>query len=400
MRHTIAILLGCSLLVCPASLAADWLEFRGPGGSSVSTAQGLPVEFSDAENLAWKVKTPGRGVAGALVVGDRVVVTSSAGANQSKIYVLCYDAESGTELWRRQFWATGRSFCHPTSANAAPTPVSDGELIYAFYSSNDLVCLDVEGNLIWYRGLASDYPKAGNDVGMASSPVLAGDVVVVQVENQGESFVAGLDRATGETTWRIDRPAAANWASPHVMQTRDGDQIVVLQSGQSLVAVSPVDGSELWRRDEGCSTVTSSVSSEGVLFVPSEGLTALAVGEDGVQELWRRPNINPSNPSPVVYLDKLYTINGSGVLNCATTSGEPAWKLRLDGRFWATPVAADGRLYCVNQDGLVQVVSLDGQGEVIAENQLDAEVLASPAVGDDGIYFRTTDGLWKAVKSS
>ncbi|MEZ6108579.1 MAG: PQQ-binding-like beta-propeller repeat protein [Pirellulaceae bacterium] len=119
----------------------------------------------------------------------------------------------------RRFWATGRPFSHPTSANAAPTPVSDGERIYAFYSSNDMVCLTLDGDLVWYRGLTFDYPKAANDVGMASSPVIAGDVVVVQIENQGDSFVAGIDRLTGETRWRHAAPRKPTGARPSPTST-------------------------------------------------------------------------------------------------------------------------------------------------------------------------------------
>jgi outer membrane protein assembly factor BamB len=107
---------------------------------------------------------------------------------------------------------------HPSSANAAPTPASDGHAIFAFFSSNDLVALDLDGNLLWYRGLAFDYPTAGNDVGMSSSPAVVDGVVVAQVENQGESFAAGLDAQTGVTRWKIPRPHAASWASPVVMR--------------------------------------------------------------------------------------------------------------------------------------------------------------------------------------
>ena len=114
--------------------------------------------------------------------------------------MVAIDQHTGKQRWRRSFWATGRTYTHPTSSNAAPTPVSDGQYIYAFYSSNDLACLDLSGNLMWYRGLAHDYPKAGNDVGMASSPAIAGDVVVVQIENQGDSFASGIDRLSARNS--------------------------------------------------------------------------------------------------------------------------------------------------------------------------------------------------------
>jgi len=132
--------------------ADDWGGFRGPQGNPVTSTQ-LPLEW-DVEkgtNIGWKSKLPGRGVSGPIVVGKRVFVTASGGVNQQRLYVLCFDVTSGKQLWRRDFWATGRTYSHPTSANAAPTPVSDGKLLFAFYSSNDLICLDLDGNLKWSR---------------------------------------------------------------------------------------------------------------------------------------------------------------------------------------------------------------------------------------------------------
>jgi outer membrane protein assembly factor BamB len=165
----------------PTANAADWAQFRGPAGTSVAADAKLPTSFNvaDNQNVAWRADLPGRGPSSPIVIADRVVVTCSDGPLQEKLIVACFDAKSGKSLWRRQFWATGRTYSHPDSANAAPTPASDGKRIYAFYSSNDMVCLDLDGNLQWFRGLAFDYPKAGNDVGMASSPVVVDDTVVV-----------------------------------------------------------------------------------------------------------------------------------------------------------------------------------------------------------------------------
>ncbi len=166
---------------------ADWKQFRG-ASSAGAAAEGeqLPLKWSAQENTAWRAELPGRGPSGPIVVGDRVIVTSSSDYDQKRLHVLAFDTKLGQKLWERQFWATGRTRTHPSSANAAPTPASDGEFIYAFYSSNDLICLDLDGNLVWYRGLAYDFPKAGNDIGMASSPDVIADTRIVQLENQGD----------------------------------------------------------------------------------------------------------------------------------------------------------------------------------------------------------------------
>ena len=179
---TIATLM-LSVAVSGTLSAQDWTSFLGPGAASVADAV-LPKVIDDDANVAWKIPMPGKGASSPIVVGDNVIVTCSGGLgdNQDEIMVVCVDKKSGKQKWEQKFWATGRCFCHPLSANAAPTPTTDGERIFAFYSSNDIACLDMDGNLLWYRGLAADHPKAGNDVGMSSSPVVVDGVVICQVE--------------------------------------------------------------------------------------------------------------------------------------------------------------------------------------------------------------------------
>ena len=233
------------VLGCVYTATADWREFRGPQGSSLAVNAQLPLQWSDKENLAWKVPLTGRGPSSPIVVGDRVYITSSDGARQDKLAVTAFDNKTGSEVWRRQFWATGRTLSHPDSANAAPTPTSDGQRIFAFYSSNYLACLDLDGNLLWYRGLAHDFPHAGNDAGMASSPVVSGNTVIVQVENFGDSFATGLDVATGETRWRLERTALSNWCSPTILKRKDGKEVVLLQSPKILTAHDPATGARI-----------------------------------------------------------------------------------------------------------------------------------------------------------
>ena len=204
------------LAVVALCSGADWLQFRGTDNTSCSQESGLPTEFADGKNVAWKVDLPGRGPASPIVVGDRIIVTCSSGAREDRLHVVALNASDGSTVWHRQLWATGHTQAHPMGAVANNTPASDGELIFAFYSSNDLACFDLEGNLKWFRGLASDYPTMRNDVGMASSPLVVGETVVVQCQNQGESFVAGIDKRTGLTRWRIDLEQDGCWSSPRL----------------------------------------------------------------------------------------------------------------------------------------------------------------------------------------
>lgn len=386
---------------------ADWLQFRGNDGTGAADGLSPPTRWSKDEdgravNMAWQADLPGRGVSSPIVIGEKVVVTASSGFRQDRLHVLSFDARSGALDWERQFWATGRTLCHPTMAVAAPSPASDGRQIYAFYSSNDLVCLDLEGNLQWFRGLTYDYPTAANDVGMAASPVVVGDTVVVQIENKGDSFAAGLDTATGETRWRIERDRRMNWTSPAILRGATPEEdLVLLQSPSRLTAHEPRTGRQVWSHAAGCSSIPSVVAADGMVFLPSGGLTALKPqpGSEAVEVAWTEPQLGPGSASPLVHKGQVYVINSAGVLTCGdAASGKLLWRLRIKGTFWATPAVAGDYLYSVNQEGLAQVVQLGKQGELVSENPLGEAVLASPAVAEGAVYFRSDAHLWKIAE--
>jgi len=384
-------------------VGADWLQFRGTQGTSARPDEVPPVTWDEAANVAWRADLPGRAASSPIVVDGRVVVTSSSGVKQDRLHVLCFDTKSGEPLWQRQFWATGRTLTHPFSAVAAPTPASDGERIYAFFSSNDLACLDLDGNLVWYRGLGYDFPKAGNDVGMASSPVVAGGTVVVQVESQGDSFAAGIDAMTGETRWRIERDRQANWVSPIALPGKPGGRhVVLLQSGSGVSGHDADSGEELWKYELECGTTPSPVAAGGRIYVPSNGLTALDLPEDASTPslAWSSSQLNPSPASPIVANGRIYTINSSGVLTCGEAeTGSRLWQVRIGGRHWATPVLAGNHVYCFDADGVAKVVSLDGdKGIVVSEHEFSEPVKGSPAVADGALYVRTDSHLWKIAQ--
>ena len=389
------------LLFLPFVAAADWLQFRGSDQTSLALDSKLATKYSADENLAWKAPLVGRGTSGPIVVGDRIFITSSSGAvKDDHLHVLAIDAKSGKQLWKREFWATGRCFHHPTMANATPTPASDGKRIFAFYSSNDLVCLDLDGNLLWYRGLAHDYPKAGNDVGMSSSPVVVGDTVVVQVENQGDSFAAGIDTATGETRWRIDRPAQANWASPAALRGKDGKQLVLLQSAKGLSAHDPLTGEQKWKYDAGCSIIPSPTTIGSRIYLAANGLTVLEAesGATTANIAWDSNKLGPGNASPVIADGKVFALRGAVLTGGNDKTGEELWQVRLKGNFWATPVVAGGHVYCVNQDGQCFVIKPgDDKADLVSTMELGDSILGSPAVAGNAMYLRSDKFLYKIV---
>lgn len=378
---------------------ADWRQFRGTDGTAVVAEANLPTTWTETENVAWKADLPGKGVSSPIVVGDRVIVTASSGYREQRLHVLCFAADSGKPLWDRQFWATGRTLCHTSSAVAAPTPASDGKRIFAFYSSNDLICLDLEGNLLWLRGLTYDYPTAANDVGMASSPVVVGDTVVVQVECTGESFAAGIDAATGENRWRVERLKSACWTSP-VAATLAGRPTVLLQSTDRLTAHDPQDGRQLWSYQAALGGIASPTVVGELIYAPGGGLSALKPDDATPAVLWQENRLDTSSASPVIHQGRSYTINRAGVLNAAAAdSGAMLWQLRLKGPFWATPIASGDYLYVVNQDGLAQVIRLKADaGEIEFQHEFGEEILASPAAADGALYFRSNAHLWKIAR--
>ena len=383
------------------SAGSDWLQFRGTDNRGVSDQKDLPKTFSDEENVAWKVPLPGKGPSSPIVVGGRVVVTCASGPNQDRLHVLAFDTQDGRLDWQRQLWATGHTVCNAYGGVAVPTPASDGRRIFVFYSSNDLACFDLEGNLKWFRGLAHDYPTARNDVGMGSSPLVLGQTVIVQMENQGESFVAGIDVATGETRWRLDRGHDAIWASPTVLHGKTPDEdVVLLQSRQYLTAHHPQTGELLWRYEAWCHTIASATTCGDGVYLPANGLHALEVDRESrqVKPLWYEQRLRGNNSSPVVHEGRAYRIKSPAILMCADAAdGHMLWQLRLQGQIWATPLVADGHLYAVNHDGLVQVVRLGEKGMLAGKSQIDAGILASPAVADGALYFRSNAHLWKVA---
>jgi outer membrane protein assembly factor BamB len=387
---------------------ADWPGFLGPGGNSVAIDAIVPLDFAKAKddapakNIAWRTPLAGRSVSGPIVVGDKVFTTSSSGMEGRWLHVAAVDANSGKIIWERTSKATGRPYCHPTSSNAAPTPCSDGQRVFAFFSSNDLVCYDLNGNLQWFRGLAYDHPLAGNDVGMSSSPIVVKGVVVVMIDCQGDSFATGIDAVTGETKWEIERQHKANWSSPRLVTAADGTQAIVLQGSESLLAVDPTTGKQLWKLDANCSSIATAVFSKGKLYVPGGGTKSYdwQTAKEVPKLVWESTRINPGSSSLLSTDIGVLGLNRS-VLVCCDEKGEMKWQARLPdaGQFWATPVVAGQHLYAFAMDGKCFTVQLsDTDGKVVATSDLGESVLGSPAVHQNAIFVRSVDALIKLAK--
>ncbi|MBN8627746.1 MAG: PQQ-binding-like beta-propeller repeat protein [Planctomycetes bacterium] len=386
--------------------AADWLQFRGTDNTGSTGAAKVPAtefvvktEGAEPKNVQWSVELPFAGVSSPIIVGDRLYVTGVTGARQERLHVACYAKSDGKQLWQRQFWATGRTLCHPTSSVAANTPASDGSRVYAFFSSNDLVCLDLDGNLEWFRGLTFEHPAAANDVGMAASPLVVSGAVVVQVENKGDSFAAGIDAVTGETLWQHPRKADMNWTSPTLFHPPGGKPLVLLQSTHQITAHDPRSGEEVWSYDGKLAEISSPVSRGDLVILPADGLTAIRAGAGSAnwEKLWQESGLSTGSPSAVLHGDRVYVLNRAGVLTAGDiATGKVLWKARVKGPYWATPVAVGEYLYLVNQDGAAHVIKTSVEkGEIVSETEFGEQMLASPAYSDGALYFRGAKHLWK-----
>jgi outer membrane protein assembly factor BamB len=396
-RWTAPALLGALAL---AAVAADWRQFRGPDGAGVADGPAPPADLAADRHLAWKADLPDRGVSGPVVVGNRVFLTASGGPRQDRLHVLAFDAATGRQIWQRTVWATGPTASHPKTCMAAPTPASDGRRLVALFATDDLLCLDFDGNLLWARALHEEHPGATDGRGLASSPVIVGDTAIVHIETQNVSFAAGIDLATGADRWRIDRPREMCWTTPTVLPGRGpGGDRVLLQGSTRLSAIDPQTGREVWHLDRKSHPIASSVVHGNVLYVPGEeGLAALELrsGDEPPKVLWEAAKLTPSMASPLVLGERVYSLRGSILVAGDRATGAVAGQLRLRGSFSASPVAAGGLIYCVNEDGVVQVVKPgDKEPTVVANGELKETILGTPAVASGALYVRSDKHLWK-----
>jgi len=383
-----------------AMAGGDWVQFRGPAGSGIAVGGSVPQEIAADKNIAWRADLIGRGLSSPIVVAGRVIVTASSGARQDRLSVLAFDVQTGKRIWLRTFWATGPTDSHPKSCMAAPTPVSDGKLVVALFATNDLVCLDLNGNVRWLRSLYEENPGASDGRGLASSPVLAGSTLVVLAESQNTSFVAGIDLHTGSDRWQVKRPREPNWTTPLVLPANGSEEPLVLVQGTTrLSAYDAATGREVWALARGSHPIASSCLSGNRLFVPGDkGLVAfeLLPGNAPPRLLWEKIKLNPSTASPLVKGDRIYCLRGPILVVGDARTGEMISQVRLKGDFSSSPVAAGDLLYCFSEDGLAHVVRLGGgQVALVSSGSFSETILCTPAIADGALYFRSDRHLWK-----
>ena len=381
---------------------ADWRQFRGTHSMGVSS-ESVPSHMGNDPNVAWKVDLPDRGLSAPIIVGDRLFLTAAGGPRKDRLHVLAFDAKTGRKLWQRSFWGTGPTDAHPKTCMAAPTPASDGQHLVALFGTDDLVGLDLDGNVLWVRSLYEENPGATDGRGLASSPIIVGNSAIVHIETQNTSFAAGIDLDTGANRWRVERAREINWSSPIPLPGKTpAEDLVLLQGATRLSACDPATGREVWGLQRNSHPIASSLVAGKQLIVPGEkGLVAFELQPSPTPPkfLWESAKLLPDTASPVAIGDRVYALHGAMLAAGDLKNGEVRGQLRVKGPFSASLIAAGGVLYCINEAGLVQIAKpAEKEPVLVASFPLGESILCTPAIADGALYVRSDKHLWKIGK--
>jgi outer membrane protein assembly factor BamB len=403
------------LLLClPLLLGADWAGFRGPNAGGLSDERGLPVKWSAAENVVWKTKLPGPGASSPIVWGDRVFVTCWSGYGDGKSpdatreqlrrHLVCLDRKSGEILWRKDVAAKLPELEYKAQVlehgYTTSTPVTDGERVYVFYGRGGVYAYDFVGKELWQ----ADAGKMLNSFGTAASPVLHGNLLILNASVERGALIA-LDKTDGKEVWRTP-VNGDSWATPVIVELPDGKKELVLHAQSSLRGYDPDKGTELWRCRvaTGYASATPAVKGDVVYVMGVDsGARALAAvragGRGDVSKshvVWQK-KVGASYTSPVLVGDRLYFFSGQAVCVKAA-DGEVVFQERLDGlgTEYASPVAADGKIYLFTRKGLAHVLAAKDRLESLGQNDLGDRLgfTASPAVSRGHLFVRNGEFLY------
>lgn len=386
--------------------AENWPGWRGPQRNGVTSDSGAPLRWSDKSGVAWKAPLPGSGISNPIVWDKVVVCTSSDGPRQQELHVVALARDTGGQLWHARFWGTAPTLHHGTkSSMASPSPVTDGQLVYAFFGSGDVFCLDMKGRLIWQRSLAGEYGEFENRFAASSSPLVFEDSLIVQCDHYGASYVLAIDKHTGANRWKTDRPEAwLSWSSPVCTKNSGGGSELLVCGSEKMDALDPRTGSKLWTLgglEREC-IPTPIVADEMIYATSGPNGAALAVRSGGRGDVtdshvvWISTRGNPYVPSAIVAGRRYYTVDDHGIAACLDSAdGKTLWRKRFGGDFTASPVAAENRVYFTNEAGSTLVIQADADKYTeLARNEINEPVYASLAISAGRIFLRSASHLW------
>ena len=448
MKKSLMLLLIASIVPVQAE---NWPHWRGPAQSGVSNEGTLPERWSNEENIAWKAPLRGRGISSPVVWGDSVFVTSQIGRGTRRagthptlvqggnpaeageraltasedaggkvsFLVTALNRIDGRKLWEYELAAEGRlAEVHDKHNLASSSPVTDGQRVYAWFGSGQLIALDMHGKLVWSRHLGREYAPFEINWGHSSSPVLYNNTLVLLCYHDSAAYLVSLDAASGKTRWRVERGKGINsYSTPLVVQTSRGPELVV-NSSIGVSGHNATTGELLWHIEEtNRFPIPMPTAHEGTIYT-SRGYRSgpyMAIrpgGKDDVSKshvIWRTDTGAPYVSSLVYYNGLLYMAGDVGVLSAIDAeTGQRVWQERTGGVFTASPVAGDGKIYLLSEDGQTIVLAAGraartGGGSpqlprVLARNRLDARQLASPAISNGRIFVRSDDAVYAIGK--
>jgi len=415
-RRTLGLTAWLILVSSPITSAADWPQFRGPGGQGHAVATGLPTEWTATRNVRWKVAIPGLGWSSPVCIGDRIYLTTAVSGTKGEqddqsLRAVCLDMATGRTIWNREVFSGNVvptiDLLHSKNSHASPTPASDGKSLFVHFGTEGTARLDLKtGGVIWKNRQLRYIPRHGN----GGSPALVGNLLVVACDGQDIDFVAALDIRTGQLAWKIDRtidslPRKFSFSTPLAITVENATQIVVPGTGL-VAAYDPKDGREIWRVDygDGYSVIPRPVFGQGLVYVctgwsPPSLLAIRPTGQGNVTRThvaWKSTVNVPNTPSLLLIDDALYFFSDGGIASCIdAANGQARWRKRIGGNFSASPTYADGKIYAQSEQGVGIVLKPGNRFVELARNRLEARTFSSYAVADNALFIRTERALYR-----
>ncbi|MBY0232956.1 MAG: PQQ-binding-like beta-propeller repeat protein, partial [Gemmataceae bacterium] len=391
-------------LLCPAIRADDtWPQFRGPRGSGVSPAKGLPTEWSETKNAKWKTAIHGAGWSSPVILGKNVWLTTATEDGKER-YAVAIDRDTGKIVHDVKVFDVEKNpytFVKGFNTHASPSAAVEEGRVYVHFGSAGTACLEAgTGKILWTR----DDLKCDHFRGPGSSPILWEDLLILVFDGFDKQYVTALDKKDGKTAWETPRSidyrtdngdAKKAYCTPRVIDV-DGKPQLVAPAAAGTMAYDPRTGKELWQvRHGGMNAATPPQWGHGLAYVTiGAGSTLVAVKPGKEKPEWTAKDA-PSRPSPVLLGDLLFLVNDTGTARCLDAkTGKEEWKRRVGGNYYSSPVVADGHLFVFDRDGKGHVLTADREGKIVATNKLDGKVNATPAIAGKALYVRTDTHLY------
>lgn len=409
-----AFLLAATAGLAAAAAAEEWPEWRGPRRDGTSQETGLPVKWSETENVAWKTPIPGKGHSSPVVWGDKVFVTTAEPKELRRI-LLCLDARDGKLLWSRDVLVAPLERINSLNSYASSTPATDGRNVFVAFQDRDkmfVASYDFDGNKLWEQRPGRFFAAHG----FCSSPLLHGDLVILNGDQDSRpkapAYIVALDKATGEQRWLAPRPNGVRSYVPPVIIEAAGRKQLVLSGSQCVAAYEPDTGKQLWLVDGPTEQMAASlVMTQGILFVTGgyPTLHLMGIRPDGAGNVtkshvvWheaKNPKAVSYVPSPLACKDWFFVasdgvVGGGSHLSCLEAkTGKVLWMEKLGRHQSASPVLAEGLIYLPDDDGITHVVRAGPQFELVARNPIGDQCFASFAVSRGRIFIRSLRSLW------